>query len=483
MSLNQTIVAPSIIGPYTFRGTVGTGAFSVVKLSFNRDIKEFFACKIVPRNRLSDDDLESRFESEIRINQQMHHSGVVQIVDLLKDDLNYYIFMEFCPNGELFKYIIEKQRLTEPEAGIFMYQFLDAIKYVHSLGVAHRDLKPENLLLDPNGRLKISDFGLSKFVGQSGIVDTPCGSPCYASPECLSGSSYDGRMSDLWSIGVILFAMVTGQLPWTKRNQAQLFNQIRHGEYTIPNYLSEDCQDLIRRLMTVDVNQRITVEEALNHPWIKQFGNLADECQDTQQNFQIVSLKKVDRFFEKTTWNDMSLNNFENKENLSILNKRILHKDKSEDFYPAVTKIHQKLNNNLNNTNEDLIEKSGKEEEENHKTFERNVSQKVFTFKAAVHAIKDNSIFPGVNHQKQGITQSLKFENKHSAFDAIDKQKPIPSSSFGAMPPTQLRRQRMASSLVKIAQKRNYRADGYHLPHPAYHPHLVLPKGVPMNIL
>lgn len=153
--------------------------------------------------------------------------------------------------------------------------------------------------------MKISDFGLSKFVGNSGIVETPCGSPCYASPECLSGHGYDGRISDVWSIGVIMFAMVTGQLPWTKRNQTQLFNQIRKGDYKIPSFLSEECKDLIRRLMTVDVSQRITIEEALNHPWFKNHKisscNEASEQLNSVSNistqFELVSLIKVDLFF------------------------------------------------------------------------------------------------------------------------------------------------------------------------------------------
>lgn len=302
MSGIGTIIAPSRVGNFIFRGTVGSGAFSVVKLSYHEELKQFFACKIVPRNRINSDDLEQHFELEIRINQQMHHQGVVQIVDLQKDDLNYYIFMEFCPNGELFKYIVDRGRLSEPEAVVLLKQMLEALKYVHSLGVAHRDLKPENLLLDPTGRVKISDFGLSKFVKSSGLVDTPCGSPCYASPECLSGQPYDGRKSDVWSMGVIMFAMVTGQLPWTKRNQTQLFNQIKKGEYTIPPYLSDECQNLLSRLLTVDGNARITLDEALAHPWMT--GGGQGEMAVAPNAFTMVSLKKVDAFFETNVFRD-----------------------------------------------------------------------------------------------------------------------------------------------------------------------------------
>ena len=262
------VKAPSKIGPYTLRGTVGDGAFSVVKLAFNEELSQYYACKIVPKSRLSTHHLEKRFEVEIRINQQMHHPGIVGLVDILKDTLNYYVIMEFCPNGELFQYIVDHGRLTEDEAKPKIRQILEALQYIQSMNVAHRDLKPENILLDQYGQLKISDFGLSRFLDSNGLVNTPCGSPCYASPECISGKPYDGKTTDVWSCGVILYAMVTGQLPWTKRNQNQLFEQIRHGEYTIPSYISHTCSDFIRGLMTVDPKKRLTIEQAFNHPFL-----------------------------------------------------------------------------------------------------------------------------------------------------------------------------------------------------------------------
>lgn len=293
----QTIIAPSHIGQYKFKRTIGEGAFSVVKLAYDQKNEQFFACKIVPKSSLNSEDLEQRFEVEIRINQQLHHPGIVQIIDLLRDEMNFYIFMEFCPNGELFKYIVDRGRLTEDEAKLLLIQVLKALVYVHSIGIAHRDLKPENLLFDPIGKIKISDFGLSRFVGYGGLVETPCGSPCYASPECLSGDAYDGRKSDMWSLGVILYAMVTGQLPWTKRNQAQLFLQIRSGEYTIPEFLSPDCKQMISRLMDVNSVTRITAEEALKLPWVQNVNS--EVFNDVENQMQIVSLKKVDAFFNK----------------------------------------------------------------------------------------------------------------------------------------------------------------------------------------
>ncbi|OHT13642.1 CAMK family protein kinase [Tritrichomonas foetus] len=298
-----------IVGPYELRGVIGEGAFSVVRLACHIETQQFCACKIVQRSRLSFHNLDARFENEIRINQQLHHPGIVQLIDLLKDDQNYYIIMEFCPNGELFQYIISRGRLEEGEAKIFINQVLKALRHVHSCGVCHRDMKPENLLMDEVGRIKISDFGLSRFTGRYGLVNTPCGSPCYASPECISGKPYDGFKSDIWSVGVISYAMLTGQLPWTKRNQQQLFEQIRKGEYVIPPFVSENARQFIYGLMTVDGSQRITIDAALRHPFL-QDAPPPPPPQVFNQEWISPSLKKIDFFFDRDV-NDQSLENIQ----------------------------------------------------------------------------------------------------------------------------------------------------------------------------
>ncbi|EAY16259.1 CAMK family protein kinase [Trichomonas vaginalis G3] len=297
---NIQIVEPPQIGPYKFRGTVGDGAFSVVKLVKNIENNQYYACKIVPKARLNTIHLEKRFEIEIRIAQQMHHPGIVELCDLLKDDNNYYVIMEFCPNGELFQFIVDRNNLSEDEAKPLFRQILEALQYVHSHGVSHRDLKPENLLIDNLGRIKISDFGLSIFVDSQGLVKTPCGSPCYASPECISGQLYDGMTTDVWSAGVILYAMLTGQLPWKKRNQAQLFKQIKSGDYTIPDELSSDATNMLTRLLTVDPKARITIEEALQHPWLR---GCDQQYPTVRQITHYVNIMKVDYFFDRVISN------------------------------------------------------------------------------------------------------------------------------------------------------------------------------------
>jgi serine/threonine protein kinase len=255
------------IGPYAVRGTIGTGAFSIVKLCYRSDDSQFYACKIISRSVVIERDLLTRLQHEVAINRKLHHPGIVATTDLMQDSDNFYLFMEFCPNGELFQHIVERRRLSEDDAKSIMLQLFDALLHIHSMDVVHRDLKPENILFDQFGHIKISDFGLAHLAAPDALCHTQCGSPCYASPELLSGRPYDARMNDTWSTGVILFAMVTGELPWTQRNQTELFAQIRRGEYHVPSYVSRLCTDLIKRLLTVDTALRITLQDAVRHPW------------------------------------------------------------------------------------------------------------------------------------------------------------------------------------------------------------------------
>ena len=302
-----------MIQGYELRGIIGEGSSSIVRLAYRPDTGEYFACKIIQRSCLQINNLETRFEHEIRIIQQLHHPNIVQLIDIFKDENNYYVILEFCQNGELFQYIIQHQHLEEKIAVVFIRQILEALKYIHSMGICHRDLKPENLLLDQYARIKISDFGLSRFYGQNGLVYTPCGSPCYASPECISGKPYSGITSDIWSVGVISYAMLTGHLPWTKRNQKQLFEQIRHGEFQIPGYFSDLCRNFIQGMMAVNSSVRLTIDAAQQHPWIAD-----SSIPPIVYDFSIhsyPSLEKLDSFFEREI-SDIQLNT--NKENQTL---------------------------------------------------------------------------------------------------------------------------------------------------------------------
>lgn len=299
---------PRTLNQYTFRSNIGSGTFSEVKLAFNNQNHQYYACKIIQRKKIEGTMLNKhekeeskkrmeRFEDEIRSMQMIHNSGVVQLVDLLKDDNFYYVFLEYCVNGELFDYIVDRKKLMEHEAKVFIKQMLLAVQYLHSIGIAHRDLKPENILLDAFNNIKIADFGFAKCYQNNELTQTKCGTLTYISPDVLMNDFYDPFKSDIWSIGVILFVMVTGTIPWTASSDAHRINQIIGGEFSIPAFLSEKCRDLIRRLMCIDPEKRITIKEALEHPWLS-------NVQIPEKNFlygdkDTVSVKEIDIFFGK----------------------------------------------------------------------------------------------------------------------------------------------------------------------------------------
>lgn len=178
-----------------------------------------------------------------------------------------YLIMEYCSGGELFQHIVKNRRLKEEEAAKMYQQIVSGIEYIHKLGIVHRDLKPENLLLDHNNCIKIVDFGLSNLYQHGERLKTACGSPCYAAPEMIKGERYLGLGADIWSSGVILFAMVCGYLPFEDQNTKKLYQKILKADYKLPSFLSEEAKDLINCILQPDPLQRYTIEDIRAHPW------------------------------------------------------------------------------------------------------------------------------------------------------------------------------------------------------------------------
>jgi serine/threonine protein kinase len=196
------------------------------------------------------------------------HPHLVTLHAFFSDDENFYLIMDYCPGGSLHQYIVKNNKLAEPLAAYLFEQIASAVAFCHSHGISHRDLKPENILIGKFPHLKVSDLGLCGVIAQGEMMSTFCGSPCYCAPECLSRLQYDGRLSDVWSLGVVLFAMVTGSVPWTIANTSMMLRQILMANYAIPSYVSPKCRDLIQRMLVKDPSQRISMERVLAHPWM-----------------------------------------------------------------------------------------------------------------------------------------------------------------------------------------------------------------------
>ena len=210
---------------------------------------------------------KTRVEREIKILKLLRHNNIIQIYQIIQTRSNLYLIMEYSSGGELFDFIVLKRRLSEMEACRFFQQIISGVEYLHKLQIVHRDLKPENLLLDHNKNIKIVDFGLSNIYAKGELLKTPCGSPCYAAPEMISGKKYSGLAVDIWSCGIILFAMVCGFLPFDDTNNEILYKKIASGDYKIPNFVGEKIRDLIKRILNTDPNKRFTIQQIKNHSW------------------------------------------------------------------------------------------------------------------------------------------------------------------------------------------------------------------------
>jgi 5'-AMP-activated protein kinase catalytic alpha subunit len=256
------------VGDYIIGRTLGKGTFGKVKLGIHKPSGEKVAIKILEKVMITSMIDVVRLKREIHILKLLRHPSIIQLYDLIETDERIYLVMEYADGGELYTYIVERHRVEEDQARRFFLQLIDAVEYIHSHNIVHRDLKPENLLLDRHKNVKICDFGLSNVYSERRALETPCGSPCYAAPEMVAGDRYDGLSVDLWSCGVVLFAMICGYLPFEDPDHTVLYKKIIKAEYVIPGFISDDAKNLIRSILNVNPDTRYNVQQIKEHPWL-----------------------------------------------------------------------------------------------------------------------------------------------------------------------------------------------------------------------
>uniref|UniRef100_A0A4W5MNJ1 Si:ch211-255p10.4 n=1 Tax=Hucho hucho TaxID=62062 RepID=A0A4W5MNJ1_9TELE len=224
------------------------------------------AIKIVNREKLSESVL-MKVEREIAILKLIEHPHVLKLHDIYENNKYLYLVLEHVSGGELFDYLVKKGRLTPKEARKFFRQIISALDFCHSHSICHRDLKPENLLLDEKNNIRIADFGMASLQVGDSLLETSCGSPHYACPEVIRGEKYDGRRADVWSCGVILFALLVGALPFDHDNLRQLLEKVKSGVFHMPHFIPPDCQALLKGMIEVDPDKRLTLEAVQKHSW------------------------------------------------------------------------------------------------------------------------------------------------------------------------------------------------------------------------
>lgn len=258
------------VGKYEVGRTIGEGTFAKVKFAQNTETGESVAMKVLDRATIKKHKMADQIKREISIMKLVRHPHVVRLHEVLADRKKIFIILEFITGGELFDKIVKNGKLSENDSRRYFQQLIDGVDYCHSKGVYHRDLKPENLLLDSQGYLKISDFGLSALrVEGVKLLQTTCGTPNYVAPEVLSHKGYDGAIADIWSCGVILYVLLAGYLPFDEVDLSTLYCKIKNVEFSCPSWFSIGAKTLINKILDSNPVTRIRIEDIRNDDWFK----------------------------------------------------------------------------------------------------------------------------------------------------------------------------------------------------------------------
>ncbi|XP_072407307.1 serine/threonine-protein kinase MARK2 isoform X6 [Chiloscyllium punctatum] len=255
------------IGNYRLLKTIGKGNFAKVKLARHVLTGKEVAVKIIDKTQLNSSSLQKLFR-EVRIMKILNHPNIVKLFEVIETEKTLYLVMEYASGGEVFDYLVAHGRMKEKEARAKFRQIVSAVQYCHQKCIVHRDLKAENLLLDGDMHIKIADFGFSNEFTLGNKLDTFCGSPPYAAPELFQGKKYDGPEVDVWSLGVILYTLVSGSLPFDGQNLKELRERVLRGKYRIPFYMSTDCENLLKKFLVLNPAKRGSLEQIMKDRWM-----------------------------------------------------------------------------------------------------------------------------------------------------------------------------------------------------------------------
>ena len=421
-----------VLSEYEIKGILGKGTFSKVKLGINKITNEKVAIKIIDKQLALNKNNNERIKREISILKNCYHPNIIKVLDIKEDSNNYYFLMEYCHYGELFIHIVNNKHLDEKQSSFYFFQLINGLHYLHINNIIHRDLKPENLLLAKGKILKIIDFGLSNYSQENQYLNTPCGSPSYASPEMIKGKKYNGFLADIWSCGVILYIMLCGYLPFDGFTNNDLFKKILKCKVNYPNSIDKSAVDLMKNILVANPNKRYDINKIKLHPFYLKGRNIfkqkyPDLINEIEQP-KIIHLNKT----LKKSISD-SINNNINKNSTNCTSS-----ENEKNF-------HKKANNNLTNSpnkNEDEKEKETTEKKNDNNLYSNllfhtkniNYYKKILSGRLNIHNIRknkykndennNNEINPDINKNKKNYKISISKPKKLSISVSKNSEKP-----------------------------------------------------------
>ncbi|XP_042443556.1 CBL-interacting protein kinase 8-like isoform X1 [Zingiber officinale] len=417
------------VGKYEVGRTIGEGNFAKVKFAQNTETGESVAMKVLDRATIIKHNMVDQIKREISIMKLVRHPHVVRLHEVLASRTKIYIILEYITGGELFDKIIRHGKLSEAESRRYFQQLIDGVGYCHNKGVYHRDLKPENLLLDSQGNLKISDFGLSALPAQGdSLLRTTCGTPNYVAPEVLGHKGYNGAVADTWSCGVILYVLLTGYLPFDEVDLGTLYSKIDKAEFSFPSWFSDGSRSLIRRILDPNPETRMRMEDIRNDEWFKK-----NYVPVSPLEVEEVNLDDIYAVFDESEVNEQSRNEELGPLNLNAFDLIILSEglnlaalfDRRQDYARHITRFLSRKSAKVVLSSMEVVAQSM-----GFKTHIRNYKMRVegLTENRTAHlsvVIEIFEIAPSflmVNIQRASgdVTDYLKFtKNFHSKLDEI----------------------------------------------------------------
>ena len=269
---NSTKTYPNTqISFYKYGRLIGKGAFGKVNIGLQVLTGRIVAIKSFNKKKLKNEQAKTKILYEIELMKNLRHSSVVKLLDTFETKDYLLIIMENVSGGDLLTFVKKRTKLNEKICKYIFKQLLLSLKFIHSKNIIHRDIKLDNILIDLNNNIKLCDFGVGKIIHEGEIIKEQCGTPAYIAPEILENKGYEGPPVDIWSSGVVLYAMLSGTVPFKANNLSDLHNIIISGNYKEIKDISDDCKDLLNKLLKVNPKERITIDEALKHNWLCDF--------------------------------------------------------------------------------------------------------------------------------------------------------------------------------------------------------------------
>ena len=277
-------VPPTSLDLYKFVKLIGKGAFGKVTLGVHKLTGKHVAIKTFEKSYMKDDFSRKKVFQEVYILKKIHHSNIIRLLEVFESSKHFFIVMEYAGAGDLLHYVKKKRRLQENEARFIFKQILYGLGHCNCRSVLHRDIKLDNVLLDNEKGIKLCDFGVSKIIKKHQFIKEQCGTPAYIAPEIIADEGYEGFFADLWSLGVVLYAMLCGTVPFKAPNMKELHVLIKKGDYKFPVEISKESKDLIQKLLVLNPADRLSIPEVLAHPWVKEDDDEEEESEDNESD-------------------------------------------------------------------------------------------------------------------------------------------------------------------------------------------------------